>query len=973
MKRLCVLLLFCLAMLALAPTVANAVLYQVSDSGGSAGGGAGSQQGGTSGMVNDVKGVNNYRLTFNSGWLLTLLGKCANGNKYACKGEPPATIYRAPAPAGGRGTDVTPGFGINADIADQVKWTNTCEVASPEKIWSSGNCVKSLSGVTGNNSWGEVHYATPSGSGSQPTAGPITNVSVRVWRECAKGEDKNYSTAGSGSTHASASGSKCTVDPIFERVIPYTDGDGSYAPTQADYFTSHRSGGKTVPGGQNAQSGFTSDSAGPLFGDCLTAAREAGVTSLWCQDDKVEKVTNDSDSGSFFEDHCQSGVIGSPVHWSDREIIQEANYRMANGLIHDNKDLNSSRGQKIIAWAADGRKVNGQKSLWPPAISHDQACDWFSERLTVGWGINTGADNGKPSAHVNLRLNGIAGRLYGVQMVYLDNRENIVQQTFAVRASESTAVAEPTEENDETCTAKNGKKYPWPKGTPMPAECGDPAACPDALGVLHYYKAGDPQPGVCNWNPTEINAATSPAAGHMTAIFPNTQLVGQQAPVEVRSSPEQAAGGDPNGATTTLSGRALWEPRNLKLSIYNSHDDNTGADDAQTALGKYQNNHTIGILASGSAWLTSPVFPVISPHPLSGNAKVWSSHVPLLWNPDNSYGNKMSVRVANPTRSLPQNQAYDAGARARAYEARFATLLGESRFPYQFKIDSAGKAPSVSYGDWERLTADNCGAAQIQPKIKIDGQYKNCANYELAKGWRVEDAYKLPSVTSNSGASVRLDLPSNFNQAKDGPGHIILDSDNPTLSYFLGSPEVWKFDEYMKRQEGDTPTYRSTGDWRQVANFCWPWIRGQWDVWKPPVVWDYAGPGDEDDVIFPGHWETHYGWVGNPDCGANPNSRLDDADRGTSAYPTGIGPDITNPALLVNMLDRDGSYVADLPRGDYVIVWPVYVGPGQTLPATNRWGIQAAVQRNTTMKWANAFDMQQQSKMTSVFRTRAVG
>lgn len=1001
------------------PSSALAIGGSFSGSAGSSGGGnGGGVGGGSGGNVNDVIGVNDgFRLQFESGWLKTVTGPCPlKSAAGVCKTK--TTIYRSPSDARQLGSPSVAGHSINRSVAGRVAWTNTCSVAA--NVLQSSSCAKQLSGVSGNNSWAEVHATTPANTGVDPTQGPIVNASVRLWREC-RHTSSGYTTAGSNGLNASTSGG-CTVDPIFERVIPYSDGGDGNNPTRSTYFYQRRANGKNATTSDASYSAYNSltskASAGPLYGSCSAgAANGSAGRREFCRGGFWNNFVEAS--GSYYEDRCQNGAIATPARWSNDEIIMQARYMMAA------KKPGSSFMPGIITWAQKDRAG----SVWPPGVSHQFACEHFSEWIALDWTIRSGADGQKPAASVKLLFNGVPGRLYAFQQVYTDNRENIVQQNFDMLT-----------------------------GTASSAGTGcTPTTCPPVPGCPSPPCSPPPPPG------EGTPGSVPPAQGTFTAEFPNAQMVGQKAASPIRTQPAESDsadnGGDPDDiiGLDAESGKSLWAPRTLKVSIYNPFDDSTGSASTDQARQSYERSHTASTIAGGEPFTTAENRPIIDPNVLPGGAKLLSQHTPLLANPDGTSGNDLSVRVANPTRSLPMGRAFDEHERAKAYETRFATLMGESHFPYSWEDEDAN-----NYGTWERFTADACNENDILPRVELNGVKESCGDYMVRPGWNVSDAYRLPRTHAPSSAAVRMNLVVNFRQNKTGPAHLALRTSNPALWNFISAnsadgrvaPQVWNFEDYMSRDQADQPTYRwqpisglsASGQDRTVMNFCKPtlyrtitrtktvtrdvpvelgvfahrlntWnsvIHGDWDGngTTEDMPGRYTGPTftgldllgtdrafldggrfyakngqDADEKKKNGEWGRS--WWGQPNKGG-------DYDAGTftmwgkktetttttwqeqEAYNN---PDCQSGTVggaptegAVNMLQGANNQAAyELPEGDYVIVFPIVVPAGQVMPAIQRWGVAGKVQRNPTMKWAVRFDVQQQYKPTAVYRTRTVG
>lgn len=885
-------------------TSAHAVGFSSSSNFSSGGGGAtGGGGGGSRANVNDLTDSDGaswinkqYRLNFPEAWLNNFSAQCKINvdntdslHKLASSCYTKPTIYGPNAQRQSLGDVKSRGNSINRGFADRAGWRNKCAVITPVK--SLATCLAALRGSTGNNSWAEVHSWTPGNPSEGPVQGTVAYIGLRVWRSCRTNGTTSFTVGGSPGLSESLSGDACTVDPIYERVPPYTDGaSGGDGPSIAEYFYQRRSGSRNIwtsDPSYSSHKGLSKTSAGVLFGSCQQAVGSNKVLRLLCGRDVSTQYR--TSTSSYFEDRCNNGVLGETVRWSKAEIIKQATYMK--------KVWSHSTVNQIINWANNNRSG----SVWPPVISKESACRYFSESMTVNWSVTRSG-----SAKSRVRINGIPGRLYAVQTVYLDNRENILRQHFRIMSSAATVSA--GGDTTECTNPYTGQKFPQ----------GDPRCFQDPI------------------KPSSTPGSDTPTLGAPSTIFPPAQMVGQPVDTSLKTSAESSEseaipGEDEEIVASPEDGSTarMWAPRSLQFSLYNPSDDKTGALSGSEAETNYGKSHDLDPKAAGDpARVTtqgSGSKSVILPTPLPAGAKIYTSQIPLLANStDNLYSNTVTVRVANPTRSLGDaSDRADDTKRARADETRFYTMIGESHY-----LAAEPNADKVEYGPWDRLTADSCPGGQVLPEVVVGDSVTGCnPDREVKDGWRVRDAYRVPPVRPNS-SPVELHLtasfqqkqnphvpapparfddvfsPKYYNSMRTNAAHFGLQSP-VALDPYIVSAEVWNLDDYVNRAPGSQPEYIWAGGAKTTMNFCEPeWTRLVEKSVDIPMSEDVkmgslrhyhsSWLGEQKTMGGDGRW-----WGNSFPFGAQ--SALFDTDRfsGTFHYtagggtPVSIGPDDT--------------------------------------------------------------------------------
>lgn len=824
--------------------------------------------GGSGANINDLRavgggplGVGSYRLAWKIGWHAPAV-KASNctGQLHMCVTR--EAVWTPPASAGELGTADNAGsaFSKNVKVAQDIGWTNECRTPSEGSLRTFSGCYHALNGIEGPFSWAQVHSKQP-GTDATPVQAVPAFASIRIWRECridpttGKYYDETNTSPSPGMNGQRASvtaGETCSADPIFERVAPASD-----ASTKRDeYFRAYSdkvgsNDVRSMIGGSNMQSLSAlgkRDSAGVLYGSC----RDAGNRSLCLSMGKYDPPS----SYSTYEQACTTGGI-TPVKWSDVEFISEV-----KGRGKEKGSYYYSKWRSLVDWRMNRMSATNKwpeyqsKGRWVD-LPRSRVCSDLVEWFAVDWKLGG-------SSYVKTRFNGIPGHLYAVQIVFTDNRENILKQKVQmVTSSTETGLNVVCTDLPHDVQAKLGcgpnrtKRYCeatdgsgaqvlWPDSQPMPARCGSP----------------EPPP----------SSSSQPSKGDVQVQMPGTTLVGNPAEVSVNSE------ADSDHADS------LWVPRTLKTSIFNL---------ADHSKGRYAANHRVRIEGStpgrsgvmgGSggrptyypAWLNGGA-------PLTGaasNPTVLGADVPLLVNADRTVSGKVDAAVLNPTLA-PRSNVFD--DLLASHELRFSTLLGESR--YLLHEGNTAAAASLTSS---RLTLDECNPGERRPKFLKhgDGTVRDCTSgTSLDEGWHVEDAYTLPQV--DTGRPV--EAATVFTQDASGPASLKLQG---PLAANAAKIEVYSLDDYVSG--GDAMYYVAQPQFADgEIRFCKRWLpfpeHFEWYETVPaqPERWDYRGSVP--------HWQPAWG-EGNSEG----NTSVVDAHSGDPAnhpyYTTAYwGGDASNP------------------------------------------------------------------------------
>lgn len=691
-----------------------------------------------------------------------------NGGKTAVA-EPPgygANFVRTPS-------------ALNKYYFDQVRYTNTCFVRKDVLYSNDGNCMHFLTfgSVFG---WHQVHGAGPSSAESvgnfdtsTGTQGNGNVAMVRIWRECrgelsgnpaaaAKVQIQKYVAEGQGEAQPTTSVSQdhCDTTPIFERTVA-----PDKRTSQENYFYGYwDQGTKKYRPGSESRAALSSVSVkdrvsgGGLNKSCSRTTIQSAKKRKFCT---VGGHYNPNASGPYLQRRCQNGGLGDNVVWTRNELRGEIAYRQNHGT---QKGFFRRHKNQLNSWANSG---NGPYPATPfPAFANtfrerNQLCETLNEWVAVKWRVPGPA--GGVRSRVNLRFNGIPGRIYTSQIVILDPRENILHQSV------------------NTFTAPS---LPGPEGGPV---CIPP----------------DPR---CPQPPPEPAADTSPPIGGIPAgECDKSSLSNTPSSCEVSATPEAPAEEGIDGETGESSGDtdySRWFPRALQVGIYNREDATSS-----NVFAAYNRNHPQRtIYGGGGAWRQESA----QDGELRGRAghgsdpQIITAKAPLFSDGDRSLagGFDTTVRRATETPSYdPNNPDHNLAEQFRTNDVRYNGLVGENRRP----VGSWNPNAPISYSPFTRLTSEFCEAGSPGVARFSDGPEvsRSCNAFEpLGFGWTAKDAYYLPPVTAGGARELNgaqyTDLSTNFTQEKDGPARLKLDAHGPNnnIRNRLVRIEIWDADVY---------------------------------------------------------------------------------------------------------------------------------------------------------------------------------
>ena len=386
-------------------------------------------------------------------------------------------------------------------------------------------------------------------------------------------------------------------------------------------------------------------------------------------------------------------------------------------------------------------------NIWDRRSYKDAACNVFTDWMSANWKLGS-----KETQSVTVNLQPIPNRLYLIQVVMLDQRENIISQSLQFAGGFAAG----------QLPAVN------PVGTPVvdPLRCRKYSAylrgAPFTDADYFEYNEGDIYPPICTGSATQTTeVGPAPAASTFSSSQPQSQISGQNWPLW--SNPnfslfggfQAAADGSPSAALPegTPSGSGvvenkemakLWQPRALAASVFNPDNYKKRASSGylqshriETLSDKYSEIDTMDRFALKGNLLTIPkpgdLGWVGDPSKSGDSAADWApanewfqAKLPLLSDGSNLFFNYWSVSSANPTRApeeltdtqtgirqeavfAARNQAdpgpaqkatwaYEA-SRSKVDETRFGSLLGEGRFIWQNSIDQVCASPSDPESD----------------------------------------------------------------------------------------------------------------------------------------------------------------------------------------------------------------------------------------------------------------------------------
>lgn len=231
-----------------------------------------------------------------------------------------------------------------------------------------------------------------------------------------------------------------------------------------------------------------------------------------------------------------------------------------------------------------------------PSEVKDVTCLGLNEWIALDWVLGVPDRKGTDEeAGVFVYLQPIPNRLYAVQIVLIDQRENIIGQSLQFMGGPAKGQL-PTIRPDikpDTCTSPiDGKTYPAGD-----KECSPPWCWPEASikerdfrkELKRYWRPwnGETKPEACSWDQGEPDYGLPPLASVMQSRQPKTQVLGQAWSVPDNSSlflgrlganvsdlpgsplPDTPTKDEEGEPIDFEKGWGLWTPRALKVSIFN--------------------------------------------------------------------------------------------------------------------------------------------------------------------------------------------------------------------------------------------------------------------------------------------------------------------------------------------------------------------------------------------------------------------
>ena len=650
-----------------------------------------------------------------------------------------------------------------------------------------------------------------------------------------------------------------------------TRGADSYPSTKYSYNNSHQA--------TNGIASYSDDAvtAGALFTSCSKIT----FSQKWCKG-PLNKGDNTGSKGpgavktgtlapsAAYQSKCGNGGQVADVAWDYSDYLAQIAYMYASGqsassagvragIAKSDKISDATFAQLFIGWnpvlsnseynmpdgsgplipGVDWNSSSTQpKGKWPQGISKQEACRLLNEWIAVDWNLQ-GTKEG--TSTVNAQLNMQPNRLYVVQIVMLDSRENIISQSLQFLAAPASGQS-PQIAKTWACPASLGgsRLMSNPSGLTegqLREQCGstpEPTCRSfDPLDTTEY-PVGHPN---CAKTTNITTPAFPPVTGSWDQYQPISQMIGQSCSLPCQQ-PEGVAESErygkiriaPSGGSTDLppaggtegtppvDDTGLWMPRHLKVSILNPDNNRKTTGSADDPHG-YRSSHRIQVQNDLNPDSSMDRFKNSSQYVLDNNENdfsptpgFWQAQLPLdapeAGSNINLMGSAYSVAVSNPTRT-PDTDQVEAAASApdpvlaasqlqsRVDETRISTLLGEGHYPALTTTrnddvnDENGTQPTtdntVIKEETHRLTADSCPGGQKLPKVQnaTDPARTTQAcnpSFGLGKGWTVSDAYKLP--IQSPGEIMELDASFANSNNKDGDqqdAYINLDSSDPAI------------------------------------------------------------------------------------------------------------------------------------------------------------------------------------------------
>lgn len=636
----------------------------------------------------------------------------------------------------------------------------------------------------------EIHPKEPGGEAT--VEGGTQIAMVRIWRSCRATRDDTGRALSYGGR------SSCAVQPIYERVAPEHDDPGRFGKTwdNTTYFNVLRGGDGTAHAtSSNRHDAFHAASrriAGPLYSSCARrSCLGAGGAYIG---GAYGDYTRTAPAKRNLQSLCQRGPLASGTRWDEFELSKEIAYRASKG-----EQPYKGHKEAMLDWAAADAR---DRRPLPPGFtssrsSLEQLCGDLSEHLSVSWHIGAKTVGGG-GANVDVEGNLVPGRVYMVQIVFADARENVTGEAIQMIASTSLKAQRP---------------HNLPPARSFPVTGGADAVLPRGAFIGTY---------------TDNSLSAQPS--FLSGDRGNCPRTGPRGPLCLVDA--ETAWGE--SVTVDPLDYSLWMPRAAAFSVFNSRD---GADGSGT--GSYGVTHQVSVNGSGGTPMTMSAgrggqFPLVfgnsdadheTKAALDGR-QVWAGFIPLF---PNLTGYRSDLRVANARTTYAPKRGPRTGvggstyepsvaSRVRSEETRFMTLLGENR--YEYTTWSVGDAAKTVYRQ-QRLTMDDCSGAALHPDLDLGTGPKPICDPKAALpgsgGWKVRDAYRVPAT--GVGAPWQ-DLTSLFSQEKTGKARIDLFLSNPAVASSVAGLEVWDADRYQSRAPGNLPDYRLAVPGATTMRFC---------------------------------------------------------------------------------------------------------------------------------------------------------
>lgn len=962
--------------------VAFALPASFSSSGPAGSGPSGGGGGGGRVAVNDLLGLERRRLT----WTTSLVRAATDRTKLACDAKlhmcrAGSLVMVPPVSDSGYG-EARPGYReYMLGLRSQVGLRNTCRVERDvlHSLDPSTGCWFSSTAGRGAR-WNEIHPRTPAG-GMPDVQGSTEHLVVRIWRSCRLNATRDgFTTAGSPAVSARLTNGDdgCSTEPVYERTLAPNDGISD----QRHYFRTRLFGGDLLFSSNSTLDAFhrlgQGGAGGILFADCLSRAWYPAGSYARLNDFCTAAARATGTSGSSYYQRCSANnLAGDGLVWSAAEMQGELNYRL------NRRDRWwGSRDISIQRWI-DARRA-GNASVWPAGINtvaeRNRLCADASQWLATRWHLPSRQGD---RATATVRLSGVPGRLYLVQLAWLDSRQNVLRQDLQLVSSAAPIGTERTCDNPNTPAVE---RYPL----------GD-ARCRN-----EYLR-------------------TQPALGTTSFAFANAGMVGALTQNTVDAQPAFAEPLDDTEEDT--SAYSLDLPRAAAVGAHITNEprsrplDNHLTGEATGLNARYRN-------LADEAGRRGPTHWPMSPNPddrdvVANLTNLWvGGFAPLLNGSEGKFAATWGVRAANPTRAgkpdchegLAINGHFapdpcSRGQHTRLEQTNTATVLWENRRVVgDWKTDGR-----VARRD-QRLTCDQSGGVQF---ILPDGRLDECdPSRSVGDGYQVRDAYLIPPLAAGN----EVELTGLLHQAADGVASVSLDG---ALRGNVVQAAIYSDASYPNRAVVAPEYVVGPGNGGTIA-FCEPTISRMITVPGEPITvahWHRSwgdsayGPSIGADYSSFRRYYDAADWAGGelPGVGhhagdvrwyryrtsrgevayttSKPKTRPstfvghgrswwhhDTEDLGSHTLYRPVTQTVTEPnpacpAQIRAVSTTTGQQVTRLPEGSYVAVFKV------TGPTTHSvsWGMTANLLANETMRWGASYRLDSATDFTTRWRSRAVG